>query len=88
WLPQQLGYGGSLALQLGVLALLALVLARLHRPPAQAPAAQAWWQRRWPTHVGGVLIGALATVAYLRVAPLGVTADLGSWARTGAAATG
>ncbi|RTL43600.1 MAG: YeeE/YedE family protein [Burkholderiales bacterium] len=88
WLPQQLGYAGSLALQLGVLAVLALALARWHRPPAPAAGEQAWWQRRWPTHVGGVLIGALATAAYLRVAPLGVTADLGSWARTGADAAG
>ena len=30
------------------------------------------------------LVGALATVAYLRVGPLGVTAELGSWSRTAA----
>ena len=34
--------------------------------------------------VGGVLIGFLATLSYLRVGPLGVTAELGSVARTAA----
>lgn len=88
WLPNQLGYGGSLALQLAALALLALVLLKLHRPPPPASTSQPWWQARWPTHAGGVLIGALATAAYLRVAPLGVTAELGSWARTAADTAG
>lgn len=85
WLPQQLGYGGSLALQLTLLGTLALLLARLHRPAATSTSApQAWWQTRWPTHAGGLLVGALGTAAYLRVAPLGVTAELGSLARTAA----
>lgn len=39
---------------------------------------------RWPTWMGGVLIGALATVTYFRMGALGVTAELGSLARTGA----
>ncbi len=33
-------------------------------------------------------MGALATVAYLRVGPLGVTAELGSWSRTAADGVG
>jgi len=32
--------------------------------------------------VGGILIGALGVVAFLRVSPLGVTSELGSLART------
>src|SRR5690606_39388668 len=43
---------------------------------------------RWPTWVGGILIGGLAVLAYFRVAPLGVTAELGSLARTGANSLG
>ncbi|TBU72875.1 hypothetical protein DNK10_19515 [Pseudomonas daroniae] len=39
---------------------------------------------RWPTWVGGALIGTLALAAYLRVGPLGVTAELGSLSRTAA----
>ena len=86
WLPHHLGYGGSLALQLGVLALVALWLLR-HRWPAEPRAADpftAILRRRWPAHVGGILIGALAVLAYFRVGPLGVTAELGSLARTAA----
>lgn len=86
WLPRWLGYGGSLALQLGVLAGLALLLMR-HRAPVEAPASslvEQVFRRRWPAFVGGALVGALATVAYLRVGPLGVTAELGSWSRTAA----
>jgi len=88
WLPHHLGYGGSLALQLLALGGLALVLARLHRPSAAVASTGPWWQRRWPTWAGGCLIGTLAALAYLRVTPLGVTAELGSLARTAADAAG
>ncbi|MEC5387520.1 YeeE/YedE family protein [Uliginosibacterium sp. H3] len=83
WLPNLLGYGGSVALQLALLGGLALWLAHAHRPQAQA-APLVWWQRRWPAYVGGILIGTLAALSYLRVGPLGVTAELGSIARTAA----
>lgn len=80
WLPHHLGYGGSLLLQLALIGALAFCLYRLHR---SGPAATgSWWSRRWQPHTGGILIGALAVIAYLRVAPLGVTAELGSIART------
>jgi hypothetical protein len=84
WLPQHLGYGGSLALQLGLLAIAAIWLLRFPWPRQAAPAGpiEALLGRRWPTYVGGALIGTLATIAYLRVGPLGVTAELGSLART------
>jgi uncharacterized protein len=86
WLPQHLGYGGSLALQLGLLAIAAIWLLRFPWPRQAAPAGpiEALLGRRWPTYVGGALIGTLATIAYLRVGPLGVTAELGSLARTAA----
>jgi uncharacterized protein len=82
WLPHHVGYGGSVALQLFLLGLVAIVLAKLHKRPADALPVQRWWQQRWPVHVGGILIGALAVAAFLRIAPLGVTAELGSIART------
>lgn len=90
WLPHHLGYGGSLALQLAALAAVAFLLMRFSWP-REAPAAspvEALLRRRWPTHVGGALIGALATIAYFRVGPLGVTAELGSVARTAADGAG
>lgn len=87
WLPEAAGYGGSLALQLAALGLLAIALMRAHQAPASAQPntagfAAAILRRRWPAHVGGLAVGMLAVIAYLRVAPLGVTAELGSIART------
>ncbi|MBL1376529.1 YeeE/YedE family protein [Zobellella iuensis] len=90
WLPARLGYGGALLLQLLLLATLALALVRAHRPPAESgppPAGSLHgllFGRRWPTYVGGILVGMIGVMAYFRVAPLGVTAELGSLARTGA----
>ncbi|PYZ99717.1 YeeE/YedE family protein [Gammaproteobacteria bacterium 2W06] len=94
WLPDLAGYGGSILIQLGGLTLLGLALMRWHRPagPAKAAAPASFRGRlmgqRWPTYVGGLLIGALAVMAYLRVAPLGVTAELGSLARTAGSGLG
>lgn len=85
WIPAFAGYGGSLLLQLAALGLVAWLLARFSRPQPADPApslAAAIWRRRWPTYVGGCLIGMLGVVAYFRVGPLGVTAEIGSIART------
>ncbi len=86
WLPDFAGYGGTLILQLAVLGALAFILIRAHRQPDEAPADSRFFSRifeqRWPTYIGGILIGFLATIAYFRIAPLGVTAELGSIART------
>lgn len=92
WLPNHLGYGGALLLQLAALGAIAWWLMQRHIPAANtkdttkeaAPVTlfAALWHKRWPTYVGGILIGALATIAYFRIAPLGVTAELGSIART------
>ncbi|MGE3148880.1 MAG: YeeE/YedE family protein [Pseudorhodoplanes sp.] len=86
WLPGALGYAGALVAALGALALLALSLSR-SRPrralPSESP--HAIWNavvvRRWPAWVGGLLVGALGAASYLRVAPLGVTAEIGGRAR-------
>jgi uncharacterized membrane protein YedE/YeeE len=88
WLPGRFGYAGSLLLQLLVLGMLAQWLLGYRQQTERRIAArnlrQLLFGERWPTWVGGSLIGALAVVAYLRVGPLGVTAELGSLARTAA----
>lgn len=95
WLPHQLGYAGSLALSLAVLAGLAVILLAIGRwtPAApQAPGlpglARAIFLDRWPAAIGGIAIGVISALYFFRVAPLGVTAELGSLARTAGAAQG
>jgi hypothetical protein len=95
-LPAWLGYGGALAVHVAVIGLIALLLLR-HLPelPAQ-PArvltlAQVWdhlFVGRWHPLVTGALVGAIGVFAYLRVKPLGVTAQLGSITRTTLANSG
>ena len=90
WLPNVVGYAGSLFIQLVVIG--ALIAASLyviyrdqkkHQPLASGHIFQRIFQQRWPTWIGGVLIGLIATIAYFRVGALGVTAELGSLSRTG-----
>jgi uncharacterized membrane protein YedE/YeeE len=89
WLPAWQGYGVSFLLQIALLGGLACWLL-LHVQASTEPRVVArnlrhlLFGQRWPTWVGGVLIGFLATLSYLRVGPLGVTAELGSMARTAA----
>ncbi|WP_246088418.1 YeeE/YedE family protein [Phreatobacter stygius] len=91
WLPRQLGYAGALTLGLAVAAAAVIVLAR-RLPRRPAPAAidpiQAVFITRWPAWVGGLAIGAIATAAYLRLSPLGVTAEIGARMRQAADAAG
>lgn len=83
WLPNHLGYEGSVAVQLAGLGVLAWLLWSRHRTPEAASAPHGpWWRHRWAPHMGGILIGALGVLAFLRVSPLGVTSELGSLART------
>lgn len=97
WLPRHLGYGGSVLVQCGALVAVAWGLSRAGRrasspatsaPQLAVPLWRAVLQDRWPPAVGGLLIGFIGVIAYLRIAPLGVTAELGSLARTAAAASG
>lgn len=89
WLPAWQGYGVSFLLQAALLGGLACWLL-LHVQASTEPRVvarnlrQLLFGQRWSTWVGGVLIGFLATLSYLRVGPLGVTAELGSVARTAA----
>lgn len=92
WLPQHLGYTGTIVASLAALSVLTLVVLALARPqpeenagtPTLRSAGQAIFVRRWPAIVTGVLVGVISMAAYFRVAPLGVTAELGSIARTAA----
>lgn len=93
WLPHTLGYGGSALLQIALLGSIAWLLLRTHRPPGTPEDTQpmppisltALLTRRWAATTGGLLVALIAVLAYLRIAPLGVTAELGSIARTLAA---
>jgi len=84
WLPGWLGYAGALAAGLLALAAIGLVLRRGTRNiVAQPPRTlrHAVLIDRWPAAAGGLAVGALGTAAYLRVAPLGVTAEISGQAR-------
>jgi uncharacterized protein len=92
WLPAMFGYGVAAVLQGGLLLGLALLLLLWVRWPATPAAAvpaprpvellQRVFVLRWPAWLGGVGVGMLGFLAYLRTEPLGVTAELGSRART------
>lgn len=97
WLPHWTGYAGFVAVSLAVLGGLALAVLwgakpaapriKVHASPLHGALASVFVER-WPPILGGILIAIIATLAYLRVAPLGVTAELGSVARTGMEASG
>lgn len=91
WLPYWLGYAGTLVLSLVVLAFLAwsVSLRSTHRAHI---ADGGLWRRilvnRWPAWIGGAIVGVLGMMAYMRVAPLGVTAEIGGRTRQAAQALG
>lgn len=91
WLPNSVGYGGSVLIQLVVLGGLALAslpyLTRFNQSPQQNSLSPIHplsliFKQRWPTWVGGIFVGFIAVIAYFRVGALGVTAELGSIVRT------
>lgn len=93
WLPHRFGYAGTIAISfvaLAALAFLALKRSKFRTAATRGDkltverVACAVFATRWPAWVGGLLVGVISAVAYLRVAPLGVTAELGSLARTAA----
>jgi uncharacterized membrane protein YedE/YeeE len=91
WLPATLGYGGSLAVHLAVLAAFAFVLLRGLPKRAASPETGALtardvfrliFRQRWNPLVTGAIVGAIGTVAYFRIEPLGVTSQIATWTRT------
>jgi len=92
WLPQSLGYAGSLLIALGALAVVAWLIVKRSRPIPDEPRVRDPWRsvfvERWPAWVGGAIVGVLGTMAYLRVGPLGVTAEIGGRARQAATSLG
>ncbi|MEJ8309220.1 YeeE/YedE family protein [Agrobacterium larrymoorei] len=95
WLPHSLGYTGALIFSLTLLAGLTIASlwwsnGRLHpservrqSPSSVTAIFQPIFKDRWPPVVTGILIAAISAFAYFRVAPLGVTQELGSLVRTG-----
>ena len=84
WFPHYFGYQGSIIIQILLLTMLALVLVKLHKQQKEKKIIQQWWNAKWHTYVGGILVALIAIIAFLRVSPLGVTAEIGSIARTSA----
>ncbi len=99
WLPRHLGYGGALVLQLGVLAAIAAWLWRGFARERAANGegtlvrsavptlGEIWkrlWTGRWNYWIGGLAVGLIGAFVIVRMRPLGVTATLGSAARTAA----
>jgi uncharacterized protein len=85
WFPRVLGYGGAVLLQLAALGALALWILRTCPAPPPRPseavtppvAFRKVFRDGWPAPLAGAAIGVLATFSFLRVSPLGVTAQLG-----------
>ncbi|MGJ5201974.1 YeeE/YedE family protein [Bradyrhizobium sp. HKCCYLR20261] len=92
WLPQHLGYAGTLLLTFALLIGIGALLTLRRGKPAPTVSGASLPTRilieRWPASLGGAMIGVIGMVAYLRVAPLGVTADVSSKARFVAADLG
>lgn len=96
WLPHQFGYAGTLLASLGALGALALLALRLSSGSPQRiesaytirEVARRIFIDRWPPALAGVAVGTISAIAFLRVAPLGVTAELGSIARTAGTSAG
>lgn len=86
WLPGYFGYSGSALLQITILGTIALLLLRAHQTRntqrMEHGSIATLFQQRWSAPIAGLAIGFLAVIVYLRVAPLGVTAELGSVSRT------
>ncbi|MGC5615866.1 YeeE/YedE family protein [Georgenia sp. Z1491] len=90
WLPAGAGYGIAVALQLGVLAAVAVALLRWNPPIAARPRRtldadtlrRLVFFKRWPALATGAGVGVIGFLAFLRDRPLGVTSQLSSLTRT------
>lgn len=91
WLPRWLGYGGSLIVTLLVLGSGALYLhtrdntevsdvVKVSNSPVQL--IEKVFVTRWSPVATGSIVGIIGVFAYLRVSPLGVTAQLSTISRT------
>lgn len=86
WLPGWLGYSGALLAALALLAVIAVPLLRLlpshaGESPIGRHVLHLIFVERWPAWIGGAAVGAIGIAAFLRVGPLGVTAEIGARAR-------
>lgn len=98
WLPNYLGYTGSLLLTLGVLIALTFFAIKRADPKEQKRIAQPTndlaqireniVRKRWSPWLTGAIVGAVGVVAYLRVEPLGTTRQINSWSQNLAGALG
>lgn len=92
WIPRWLGYAGATIVTLAALAAIAAAILKFSRRQPPAAVHDDAWRKvfvdRWPAWIGGAIVGVLGTAAYLRVGPLGVTAEIGSRARQAGSALG
>ena len=93
WLPDAVGYGGALLITLaiiGALAVAAIAYSKkkdrnhevLANPFELKAIAYSLFRKRWSPALVGTAIGAIGTLAYLRIEPLGVTRQIASTSRT------
>ena len=93
WLPHNFGYAGSLILTLVVVTFLAALAIKkgVNSDPISGERSlkislrsihQKLIMERWNPLVTGGLVGAIGTIAYLRVEPLGVTRQISTTTRT------
>jgi uncharacterized membrane protein YedE/YeeE len=93
WLPHNFGYAGSLILTLVVVTILAALAIKkgVNSDPISSERSlkislrsihQKLIMERWNPLVTGGLVGAIGTIAYLRVEPLGVTRQISTTTRT------
>ena len=92
WLPHAFGYSGSLILTLVIVTVLAAIAIKkgVNSDPISgerslkitlASIHQKLIRDRWNPLITGALVGAIGTIAYLRVEPLGVTRQISTSAR-------
>lgn len=92
WLPHAFGYSGSLILTLIIVTVLAAIAIKkgVNSDPISGERSlkitlksihQKLIRDRWNPLITGALVGAIGTIAYLRVEPLGVTRQISTSAR-------
>lgn len=90
WLPAAAGYLVAVLFQLAILVAIGVWLLKWNPPVAARDAYEVTpteirrtlFFKRWPTLLTGGLVGLVAVLYYLKVGPLGVTAQLSSLTRT------